>query len=78
LKIFRILKRTLKQRRSTSLPLPPSRFVAAPTRIPREQRKVDKKNKGEKGPEYVVIGKVVYEEIKVVGAREEDEVLSTE
>jgi hypothetical protein len=28
--------------------------------------------------ESVVIGKVVSEEIKVVGAREEDEVLSTE
>jgi hypothetical protein len=42
--ISRILKRTLKQnyRRSwifMDLPLPPSRFVVAPTRITREQRK---------------------------------------
>jgi hypothetical protein len=43
--ISRILKRTLKQnyRRSTDLPLSPSRFVVVPTRITKleEQRKID-------------------------------------
>ena len=32
------------------LPLPPSRFVVAPTRITREQRKVDKKKQRSEGP----------------------------
>jgi hypothetical protein len=36
-----------KLRRSTALPLPPFRFVVAPTRIPREQRKVEKRKKKE-------------------------------
>jgi hypothetical protein len=39
------------------LPLPPSRFVVAPTRITREQRKVDKKNRGVKGPKYKKVKK---------------------
>ena len=51
----RILKRTLKQnyRKSTYLPLPPSRFVVAPTRITREQRKVDKKKQRRVGPKIL-------------------------
>jgi hypothetical protein len=32
------------------LPLPPSRFVVAPTRITREQRKVGKKKQRSEGP----------------------------
>jgi hypothetical protein len=32
------------------LPLPPSRFVVTPTRITREQRKVDKKKQRSEGP----------------------------
>jgi hypothetical protein len=39
------------------LPLPPSRFVVAPTRITREQRKVDKKNKGVKDPKHKKVKK---------------------
>jgi hypothetical protein len=37
------------------LPLPPSRFVVAPTRILREQRKVDRKKKkqGSEGPKIL-------------------------
>ena len=32
------------------LPLPPSRFVVAPTRITREQRKAEKKKQRSEGP----------------------------
>jgi hypothetical protein len=39
------------------LPLPPSRFVVAPSRITKEQRKAEKKNKGVKGPKYRKVNK---------------------
>jgi hypothetical protein len=61
-RISRILKRTLIQnyRRSMDLPLPPSRFVVAPTRITREQRNVNKKNKGVQGPKFRKVKKAVH------------------
>jgi hypothetical protein len=42
------------------LPLPPSRFVVAPTRITREQRKVDKKKQRSEGPKYKKVKKALH------------------
>jgi hypothetical protein len=61
-----ILKRTLENnyRRSTDLPVPPSRFVVVPKRRPREQRKVDfKKKQGVQGPKYRRVKKALHQKM---------------
>ena len=62
------------------LPLPPSRFVVAPTRITREQRKVDKKKQRRVGPK--ILSSKEDSTIKMIHKlhlkeQEEKEILST-
>ena len=62
------------------LPLPPSRFVVAPTRITREQRKAEKKKQRRVGPK--ILSSKEDSTIKMIHKlhpkeQEEKEILST-